>query len=115
MNTLSDTDNPKSSSKTSAFTPSYYELCICGQLSSHIAAWFEDMTLTVKEDTNPPQTIIWGYIVDQAALYGLISRARDLGLILLSVSRLDEAEESEPQDFEGDAQDNVENSQYYDK
>ena len=79
-----------------AFTSSNYEICIEGRLGSQTATWFEDMTLTVNEETSPPQTIIRGYIVDQAALYGLINRARDLGLTLLSVKRLDEAEDIEP-------------------
>jgi hypothetical protein len=43
--------------------------------------------------TNPVQTIIKGYIVDQAALYGLISRIRDLGLILVSVNRIERSED----------------------
>ena len=52
-----------------------------------------------------------GYIMDQAALYGLISRARDLGLTLLSVKRLNEAENIGPQALEGDVIDDIENSQ----
>jgi len=100
-------DNPDSL----AFTPSDYEICIEGRLGSQTAAWFEDMTLTVNEETSPPQTIIRGYIIDQAALYGLISRARDLGLTLLSVKRLAETEAGEPQALEGDAYDHIENSQ----
>ena len=54
------------------------------------------MTLTVNEEAIPPQTIIQGYFVDQAALYGLISRARDLGLTLVSVRRIDMDEDIEP-------------------
>ena len=76
-----------------AFTPSDYEICIEGRLGPHTAAWFEDMAVTINEETSPPQTIIRGYILDQPALYGLINRARDLGLTLLSVRRLDEAED----------------------
>lgn len=37
------------------------------------------------------QTVLEGELVDQAALYGLIARLRDLGLTLLSVQRLDES------------------------
>lgn len=75
------------------FTSSDYEICIEGRLGSQSAAWFEDMTLTINEETTPPQTIIRGHIVDQAALYGLISRTRDLGLTLLSVKRIEQKEE----------------------
>ena len=84
-------DTPHASNKTS-FSPSDYEIRIEGRLGSQIAAWFADMTLAVNEETHPPQTIIRGTLVDQAALYGLINRARDLGLTLLSVKRIDETE-----------------------
>jgi hypothetical protein len=72
------------------FIPSNYEICIEGRLGEQTAAWFEDMTLKIDQETDPPQTIIQGYVADQAALYGLINRARDLSLTLLSVKRLDE-------------------------
>jgi hypothetical protein len=103
--------NVQNNPKSLALTPSDYEICIEGRLGSQTAAWFEDMTLTVNEDIAPPQTIIRGYIVDQAALYGLINRARDLGLTLLSVKRLDEAENIGPQALERDVIDDIENSQ----
>ena len=79
-----------------AFTPNNYEICIEGQLGAQTAAWFEDMTVRIDQGTDPPRTIIRGYLVDQAALYGLINRARDLGLTLLSVRNLDEEENTEP-------------------
>ena len=88
-------------------TPDYYEICVGGRLSEQAAIWFEDMTLTVNEDPSPPQTIIRGYMVDQAALFGLISRIRDLGLTLISVQRLDEAGEGEPQTGRGDASEKI--------
>ena len=103
--------NIPNSPESLAFTPSDYEICIQGRLGSHTAAWFEDMTLTINEETIPPQTIIRGYFVDQAALYGLISRTRDLGLTLVSVKRLDETEKGEPQILEEDAYDNIENDE----
>ena len=68
--------NIPNSPESLAFTPSDYEICIQGRLGSHTAAWFEDMTLIVNEESIPPQTIIRGYFVDQAALYGLISRTQ---------------------------------------
>lgn len=66
-----------------------YEFRVSGRLSTETADWFEDMTLTVDETTTPPQTIIQGVIRDQAALYGLISRIRDLGLQLVSVNLIE--------------------------
>jgi hypothetical protein len=70
-----------------------YEFRVNGRLPQEVAAWFEEMTLEVDETTSLPQTIIQGVIRDQAALYGLISRIRDLGLTLLSVQRLEDKEE----------------------
>ena len=70
--------------------PTYYEFRVSGRLSQTGATWFEGMRLTVDEDTTPAQTIIGGYILDQAALHGLINRIRDLGLTLVSVQRVDE-------------------------
>ena len=84
--------------------PGQYEIRIKGRLSEQAAIWFEDMTLAVNEETTPTQTVIKGHITDQAALYGLISRVRDLGLTLVSVKHLDETEEGEPK---GGAYDNI--------
>jgi hypothetical protein len=69
-----------------------YELRIKGRLVQTTLAWFEDMDVTVDETVSPPQTVISGLIRDQAALYGLISRIRDLGLQLLSVNVIEQEE-----------------------
>ena len=81
--------------ESGVFAPSKYEVCIEGRLGPQTIAWFEDMTVTINEETS--QTIIQGYIVDQAALYGLISRVRDLGLTLVSVKRLEDDDVVESQ------------------
>jgi hypothetical protein len=85
--------------------PVYYEICMSGRLSQTGASWFEDMSLSVNEDTVPPQTIIRGYVLDRAALHGLINRIRDLGLTLLFVQRIGGEPGTEQQDLEGDAYD----------
>lgn len=69
--------------------PAYYEFRVLGRLSSQSTPWFDGMEIAVDETVHPVQTIVEGYIVDQAALYGLISRIRDLGLTLLSVKRVE--------------------------
>jgi hypothetical protein len=74
--------------------PSVYELRVEGRLGHESAPWFEDVTLTIDESSSPVQTVIRGAIRDQAALYGLISRIRDLGLTLLSVQRFEDNEEN---------------------
>lgn len=75
--------------------PAYYEFRVRGRLSPQSESWFQGMEIAVDESVKPVQSIIRGYIEDQAALYGLISRIRDLGLTLLSVQRIIEEEEKD--------------------
>jgi hypothetical protein len=58
------------------------------------------MEIAVDETVEPIQTIIKGYMEDQAALHGLINRIRDLGLILVSVNQIEpeDDEQSRPSD-----------------
>lgn len=63
-------------------THSWYEIRVNGHLDPSWSAWFDGMTIVHDADGT---TIICGQAVDQAALYGLIDRARDLGLTLLTV------------------------------
>lgn len=73
----------------SAVFPCIYQLRVRGRIRDHARVWFEGMVLSVDEAHSPPQTIMRGEILDHAALYGLISRIRDLGLTLLSVERVE--------------------------
>jgi hypothetical protein len=66
--------------------PAHYEIRVRGVLDSRWAAWFEELRLTSDE---AGQTTITGPVADQAALHGLLSKVRDLGLELLSVRRTD--------------------------
>ena len=77
----------------------YYELRVRGLLSQQATYWFSGMEIVVDETINPSQTVIKGFMVDQAALHGLISRIRDLGLTLVSVNQIEQngdATESNP-------------------
>ena len=60
-----------------------YQIRIKGQLGAQWGAWFGGMTIT---QTANGETLITGLVADQAALYGLLRKVRDLGLPLLSVS-----------------------------
>jgi hypothetical protein len=53
--------------------------------------WLEGFTIT---HTGQNETILTGCVPDQAALYGVISRLRDLGLQLISVSSEEIKEDS---------------------
>lgn len=63
-----------------------YEIRLRGHLEPRWAAWFDDMTVSRLPDRT---TVIRGLVPDQSALHGLLQRARDLGLPLISVCRLD--------------------------
>jgi hypothetical protein len=63
-----------------------YEIRVRGHLGPRWAARFEGMTLSRDGDGT---TVIHGPVVDQAALHGLLARVRDLGIPLLSVTRVD--------------------------
>ncbi len=65
---------------------SRYEICIAGRLGPRWAAWFDGMTLNIAGDGT---TVLAGPVADQAALHGVLARIRDLGLPLVSVTRLD--------------------------
>jgi hypothetical protein len=45
--------------------------------------WFDGLTITLEENGD---TLLTGPVVDQAALYGLLRKVRDLGMPLLSVN-----------------------------
>jgi hypothetical protein len=65
-------------------TPAYYQIQVRGTLDSRWSAWFDQLTISYDAEGN---TLLAGLIADQAALYGLINRLRDLGLTLLAVMR----------------------------
>ena len=75
-------------------TSAGYEIRVEGVLDQRWTAWFED--LEIASDHN--QTVISGPVTDQAALHGLLNRVCDLGLVLVSVRRL---EPSDPDDRTG--------------
>jgi hypothetical protein len=68
-------------------TPTYYQIRVKGYLPDHWSDWFGEMTLTL--DAEQGETILSGPVVDQAALHGLLNKIRDLGLVLLSVNRVE--------------------------
>jgi hypothetical protein len=61
-----------------------YEIRVGVVLDSHWAPWFDGLDLTVLDDQ---MTRICGPVSDQAALYGILDRIRDLGLPLILVRR----------------------------
>ncbi len=62
-----------------------------GHLDDRWSEWFEGLVIHLQENGT---TVLVGPVVDQAALHGVIIRMRDLGLPLLSVSRVVESDGS---------------------
>ncbi len=62
-----------------------YEIRIQGHLDSRWAGWFEGLDFTLAENGD---TLMTGTLVDQAALFGLLRKIRDVGLPLISVKRV---------------------------
>ncbi len=69
--------------------PVVYQLRLQGHLGSEWADWFGGLTLTPEENG---VTLLTGPVPDQAALFGLLKKVRDLGLTLISVSQVDHSE-----------------------
>ena len=63
--------------------PEYYEIKIKGHLDQHWADWFMGLELTHLEGN---ETLLSGWLLDQAALHGLLERVRDLNLTLITVN-----------------------------
>jgi hypothetical protein len=62
-----------------------YQIRIVGQLEPHWTDWFEGLTVTLE---TAGVTLLTGPVADQAALYGLLKKVRDLGMPLLAVNQV---------------------------
>jgi hypothetical protein len=71
----------------------HYEIRITGHLGSRWAAWFDGLSLTHATDGT---TVIQGPVADQAALHGLLQKVRDIGLPLVSVTRVEPGHSAGP-------------------
>jgi hypothetical protein len=65
--------------------PAVYEIVVKGKLDSRWSRLFTDLQIIPQPDGN---SLLTGPIADQSALYSVISRMRDLGLVLISVQRM---------------------------
>jgi len=65
--------------------PVVYQIRIEGHLGPQWTEWFGGMTITPEDDGD---TLLTGPVEDQAALHGLLRKVRDLGIPLISATRL---------------------------
>ena len=62
--------------------PMVYQIKIKGHLGRQWTDWFGGLAITLEDNG---ETLLTGPVVDQAALYGLLRKVRDVGMPLLSV------------------------------
>jgi hypothetical protein len=67
---------------------SSYEIRVRGQLDAHWATWFAGLTLVYEGDT----TVLRGFLADEAALHGVLTKIAGLNLHLLSVNAVETGE-----------------------
>ena len=67
-----------------------YVIRVKGHLDGRWAAWFDGLGLRHESDGT---TVIEGEVTDQAALHGLLQRVRDIGMPLISVTRVQDDQE----------------------
>ena len=63
-----------------------YQIRIEGHLDDQWTDWYSGLSVTLEENGN---TLLTGPVVDQAALFGLLKKVRDLGLPLVSLNRVE--------------------------
>ena len=64
--------------------PARYEIRVEGHLDGGWSAWFGGLTVVRDADGS---TTLRGTVADQAELHGLLARVRDLGAVLISITR----------------------------
>ena len=64
--------------------PATYRIEVQGRIGAEWSDWFDGFVIIPRADG---QTLLTGSVVDQAALYGVLLKLHNLGLILLLVKR----------------------------
>ena len=79
---MSNERNPK----TDPGEAMIYQIRLKGHLGAQWTSWLGGLTITLEEDGD---TLLTGPVIDQAALFGLLKKVRDLGMPLVSVNRVE--------------------------
>jgi hypothetical protein len=66
--------------------PMVYQIRIKGHLGPRWADWFGGVTIALEDNGD---TLLTCPVEDQAALYGLLRKVRDLGMPLISAIRVE--------------------------
>lgn len=76
---------PGSSAKQIYSGGGFFEIHVKGQLDSHWSEWLEGLEVKLLENG---EMVLYGPIVDQAALLGVLNKMSHLNLTLLSVNKV---------------------------
>ena len=82
------------SSTQDHYEPERYEIRIKGHLDDQWTDWFGGLSIRLEENGS---TLLSGPVVDQSALYGLLKKVRDLGMVLVSVNPVKPGQGEGPQ------------------
>lgn len=86
----------KRNSNTDLNQAMVYQIRLEGHLDQTWTHWLGSMTLTLDdlmlEDNG--DTVLSCTVADQSALYGLLKKVRDVGLPLISLTRIEPAQET---------------------
>lgn len=66
-------------------TPTIYSIRVKGHLDPHWGDWFDGLAITHEANG---EALLCGPVTDQAALYGILLKLRNLNLPLLAVNRV---------------------------
>jgi hypothetical protein len=76
--------------------PGLYQIRVVGMLEERWLAQLEDLEITTALSRNKqPVTQFTGWLADQPALAGLLDLLTELGMVILTVSRLEMEDEAE--------------------
>ncbi len=73
-------------SQIEEYQPTIYQIRLKGHLGHEWTDWFDGLTITLEDNG---ETLLTGPVADQAALFGLLKKVRDLGMTLLSLVRME--------------------------
>jgi hypothetical protein len=76
----------------------FYEIRVEGHLNVRWSEWFDGLEIHNLKDG---EAVLSGHIVDTAALYGVLTKVRDLGLPFLAITSGDPGQKEPPISAQG--------------
>jgi hypothetical protein len=73
--------------------PMVYQVRIKGHLGGQWTDWFGGLSITLEDNG---ESLLTSPVIDQATLHGLLRKVRDLGMPLVSVTRVEPGQADAP-------------------